>query len=160
MTALDQLQSLWRHAVWADRCIFDALQATGAQPVEALREHAHVLGAAEVWLARIERRAPSAPIWPKISLAASEVLATSVRVGYDALLERLDDSGLGEPITYTNSAGKTFTTPLDGILLHAALHGQYHRGKINLLLRQAGHEPAPTDYIAFVRGVPAARSKA
>jgi hypothetical protein len=36
------------------------------------------------------------------------------------------------------------------------LHGQYHRGKVNLLLRQEGEQPAPTDYIAFVRGVPAA----
>ena len=37
-----------------------------------------------------------------------------------------------------------------------ALHGQYHRGKVNLLLRQGGHAPAPVDYVAFVRGVPAA----
>lgn len=37
------------------------------------------------------------------------------------------------------------------------MHGQYHRGKVNLLLRQADRTPAPTDYIAFVRGVPAAR---
>jgi hypothetical protein len=36
------------------------------------------------------------------------------------------------------------------------LHGQYHRGKINLLLRQSGAEPAPADYISYVRGVPAA----
>ncbi|MFQ5740386.1 MAG: DinB family protein [Acidobacteriota bacterium] len=33
---------------------------------------------------------------------------------------------------------------------------QYHRGKVNLLLRQAGHAPAATDFIAFVRGAPAA----
>ena len=36
------------------------------------------------------------------------------------------------------------------------LHGAYHRGQIALLLREGGAEPAPTDYIAFVRGAPAA----
>ena len=45
-------------------------------------------------------------------------------------------------------------------LLHVPLHGQYHRGKINLLLRQAGRQPAPTDYITFVRGVSAATEEA
>jgi uncharacterized damage-inducible protein DinB len=39
------------------------------------------------------------------------------------------------------------------------LHGQYHRGKINLLLRQAGLAPAPVDFISFVRGVPAATTR-
>ena len=42
------------------------------------------------------------------------------------------------------------------MLLQVALHGQYHRGKINLMLRQAGLPPTPTDYISFARGVPAA----
>jgi uncharacterized damage-inducible protein DinB len=36
------------------------------------------------------------------------------------------------------------------------LHGAYHRGQIALLIRQAGAVPAPTDYVAFVRGAPTA----
>ena len=34
--------------------------------------------------------------------------------------------------------------------------GQYHRGKINLLLRQQQATPIPVDCIAFLRGSPAA----
>jgi uncharacterized damage-inducible protein DinB len=63
------------------------------------------------------------------------------------------------PVTYTTSAGKAFTNAVKDVLLHVAMHAQYHRGKINFLLRQAGLQPAPTDYIAFIRGAPAARSK-
>jgi uncharacterized damage-inducible protein DinB len=37
-----------------------------------------------------------------------------------------------------------------------ALHGSYHRGQIALLVRAGGSTPAPTDYIAFIRGAPAA----
>jgi uncharacterized damage-inducible protein DinB len=45
---------------------------------------------------------------------------------------------------------------VDDILLHVALHGSYHRGQVALLVREAANKPAPTDYIGFVRGVPAA----
>ena len=159
MSALDQLRSLWQHAEWADRCIQGTLAGAAELPTEILREYAHVLGAEEVWLARIERRAARAPVWPQVSFAATEFLAVQVREGYSAALSRLDDASVDEPITYTNSAGQTFTNTLGEILLHVALHGQYHRGKINLMLRQQGLEPAPTDYIAFIRGVPAARRK-
>jgi uncharacterized damage-inducible protein DinB len=40
--------------------------------------------------------------------------------------------------------------------VHVAMHGSYHRGQITMLVRDAGAEPQPTDYIAFVRGAPAA----
>lgn len=45
-------------------------------------------------------------------------------------------------------------------LLHVALHAQYHRGKVNVLLRHAELAPAATDYIAFIRGAPAATTGA
>lgn len=157
MSALDQLRSLWAHVAWADRCILGALRAAGSPSVEALREYAHIVGAEEVWLSRIEHRAARAPGWPQVSLAAAETLASQVRSGYDALLARTDEHLLGEGVTYTNSTGQTFTDTLGDVLLHVALHGQYHRGRVNLLLRQGGHEPSPTDYIVFVHGVPAAR---
>ena len=45
---------------------------------------------------------------------------------------------------------------LSPMLLQVILHGCYHRGQVALLVRDAGAEPSPTDYIAFVRGSPAA----
>ena len=51
-----------------------------------------------------------------------------------------------------------------GIVLYrkrcaGGVHGQYHRGKVNLLLRQEGMSPVPGDFIAYVRGAPAATSR-
>jgi len=37
------------------------------------------------------------------------------------------------------------------ILSHVIIHGGYHRGQIAILLRQAGSDPAVTDFIAYVR---------
>jgi uncharacterized damage-inducible protein DinB len=45
---------------------------------------------------------------------------------------------------------------VEDILLQIFLHGTYHRGQVALLLRQGEATPAPTDYIAYVRGAPAA----
>ena len=156
MTGLEQLQRLWSHAEWADAALLAALERQGGGPVAALREYAHVLGAEEVWLSRLEGRSPRAAVWPEPVLSGLPELARSIRAGYTAYLAILTEGDLGRGIAYVNSAGLAFTTPVEDILLQVALHGQYHRGKVNLLLRQAGVDPAPVDFIGFVRGVPAA----
>lgn len=152
MTALDQLRRLWQHLRWANAEIARALRGAPVEDAAARREFAHLVGAEEVWLARLERRPARAAVWPDLPLDAAVALAADTVTGYHELLARLRDDELGAPVAYTNSAGQAFETPAGDILLHVALHGQYHRGKLNLLLRQGGKEPAPVDYIAFVRG--------
>jgi uncharacterized damage-inducible protein DinB len=156
MDALAQLRRLWEHAAWADRLLLDALRAAAPAPAQAIREYAHVLGAEETWLSRIEGRPPRAAIWPDIALDDAAALGERVRDGYARFLAELRVDGMGRVVSYVNSAGLAFRTPLDEILLHVALHGQYHRGKVNLLLRQSEQAPGPVDFITFVRGVPAA----
>lgn len=152
---LDAIRKLWAHVAWADDLLLAGLRA-GHPPAEALREYAHVLGADEIWLARLEGRAPRSPVWPEVTLEELPALAASVHQGYRSYLAALEPRQLGCIVAYTNTAGKAFETPAEDILLHVALHAQYHRGKVNLLLRQAGLSPAPTDYIAWVRGAAAA----
>jgi uncharacterized damage-inducible protein DinB len=154
------LPRLWAHSRWADRLILLSLEARAEVPEAVLRELNHILGADETWLSRLERRASRAAVWPELTLAEARGLAETVHAGFDSLLEGLDEAGLRAAAAYTNSAGQSFETPVGEILLHVTLHAQYHRGKINQLLRQAGQAPIPTDYIAFSRGVPAATTVA
>lgn len=151
---LAEIRRLWDHARWADQRLLTALGENGGEPAEAWREFAHVIGTAETWLARIQGRTPALPIWPDSSELPAAVGA--VHAGYDDYLGRLTEDGLRRTFGYLNSAGQAFSNTVLEVLMHAALHGQYHRGKVNLLLRQAGRSPVPTDYIAFVRGAPAA----
>jgi uncharacterized damage-inducible protein DinB len=72
------------------------------------------------------------------------------------LVSRLTPDLLEKPVTYRNSAGDQFTSTVEDILTHIALHGSYHRGQIAASVRAGGDTPSPTDYIAFVRGAPAA----
>jgi uncharacterized damage-inducible protein DinB len=155
---LSTITRLWAHLAWADGILLEVLRA-GPSPAGAVREYAHILGAEEVWLARLEQRPSRTPVWPDLPIEQLESLAGMLHRNYRSFLERLDDRALERVVAYTNSAGKSFENSIRDILLHVALHGQYHRGKVNLILRQEGHSPAATDYIAYVRGAPAARTE-
>lgn len=153
---LNTLRRLFDHVAWADLELLAALETEPAPPAQALREYVHILGADEVWLARLTKRPSALPVWPTMELAEVRTFVRELHAGYAAYLSGLDEAALPSLVTYTNSAGQTFHNSIHDILLHVVLHAQYHRGKINLLLRQADLRPAPTDYIAFIRGTPAA----
>ncbi|MCU0635828.1 MAG: DinB family protein [Gemmatimonadaceae bacterium] len=157
-TVRAQLTRLYAHNAWADARMVAALAACDEPPADGVREFAHLVAAESVWLARIDGVPAGHAVWPAWSMVEAHAHARRVHDGWARVLASLDEAALLRGVTYTNSAGETFTTPLVDILLHVALHGQYHRGKINVALRGAGAEPASSDYIFWVRGVPAARS--
>jgi uncharacterized damage-inducible protein DinB len=150
-----QIGRLFEHLVWADAELAAAVSQPAA-PADAIREYAHIAAVEEVWLSRIERRQAVVPIWPATGAVDAASLAVRTAASFRKMIDALDDPALDALVTYTNSAGKTFSTALGDLLIHVALHGQYHRGKVNQMLRQGGVEPAPVDFISFVRGAPAA----
>ena len=153
------IKRIWSHAFWADEELLKSLTSLTSSddaPSEAIREFAHIVGVEEVWLSRLEYRSPSLAVWPTVDLFDLEGLVRQIHGRWRSYLARLQPPDLLNSVTYTNSAGLRFDNQVGDILNHAALHGQYHRGKVNLMLREAGLEPAPVDYIAFVRGAPAA----
>jgi uncharacterized damage-inducible protein DinB len=115
-----------------------------------------VLGAEHVWHARLIGQSPTVAVWPALSLEDCARLAADNLERFRAFVEALAPADLQRGVIYTNSAGQTFTTGVEDILLHVCLHGSYHRGQIASRLRAAGRDPVATDYIAYVRGVPAA----
>jgi uncharacterized damage-inducible protein DinB len=153
---IEQLRSLYAHLRWADERVLQALRAAPAPPPPAVEIYAHVLGAEHVWLSRIRQEPTRVAIWPVLGLDECAALARENADGFDALLESLTPEDLGRSVSYRNSAGQEFSSIVWEMLLHAAMHGGYHRGQVALLLRQGGAEPLPTDYIAFLRGAPAA----
>lgn len=158
MDALGLIRRLCEHNVWADELLLGALSAVKPPPPLAWREYAHVLGVESVWLDRLMKRPPRHAVWPELSPTEASSLAASLRGEYAAYVARLTDDMLDARVPYVNSAGRSFETPAGDMLMQVFLHGQYHRGKINLLLRQGHLPPVPTDYIAWARGVPAATS--
>ena len=117
---------------------------------------AHVLGAEEVWLSRLEQRQSTLAVWPTLARGQLAQTAAAVAQSYRTYLARLTPEELVGEVPYKNSIGQAFRTPIGEILMHVAMHGSYHRGQVALRMRRDGAIPAPTDYIAFIRGVPAA----
>ncbi len=152
----ERIRKLFAHLVWADDRVLDALSAAPAIEPVWLELFGHILGAEHVWLARLREEPATVAVWPALSVEQCRALARETRAGYDMLLAGLDPAGLGRLISYRNSAGQDFRSSVEDILLHVALHGSYHRGQVASLMRRGGAAPAATDYIAYVRGVPAA----
>ena len=150
------LGKLLDHLEWADRRVLDSLRAMPHPDQRALDLYSHVLGAEHVWLSRILRRAPREKVWPDLTLDGAAALAAENAAGLRALLESCRVNELQRPIAYSNSAGLAFESTAEDMLLQVVLHGCYHRGQVAMVVRGAGGEPSPTDYIAFVRGAPAA----
>ncbi|MFO7245057.1 MAG: DinB family protein [Actinomycetes bacterium] len=148
---IEHLELLRRHGAWADARLLAALKAAPEPPSGVLRELAHVRGAQATWLARIAGEEPLLPIWPELTLAELEEVGAVLDEKARLLHAGLDAAGLEQVVRYVNSRGEAFATPLHDVLLHVALHGQYHRGKANAGLRAAGLEPVAVDYIAWSR---------
>jgi len=152
------LRKLIEHLEWADAAALEALRASGGSDARALTTYSHVLGAEAVWLARLAGRTSDIAVWPVLTLEQAAALAARNAAELDALVASLGPDDLDREIDYRTSDGRAFRSTIDDILLHVALHGSYHRGQIALLIRVGGGEPASTDYIAFARGAPAART--
>ncbi|MFN8580547.1 MAG: DinB family protein [Gemmatimonadaceae bacterium] len=152
----EYLMRLFRHMAWADNHVIHGLRSAPGSDQEALTYFAHVIAAEHVWLSRIRREPTRLAVWPALSIDECAFYAAENMTGFESVIAGATPNDLHAALSYVNSAGQAFTTPLDDILLHVALHGAYHRGQVSLLVRRGGGVPAPTDYIAFVRGVPAA----
>jgi uncharacterized damage-inducible protein DinB len=152
---LRQLKRLFDHAEWANAQVIAALEQQEVAD-DIVELFAHVLGCEETWLSRLEGRKSAQAVWPKLAKNELAAVAAANAKNYRKYLESLTPDDLARDAAYTNSAGQAFTTPIGDILTHVAMHGSYHRGQVALRIRRDGGVPAPTDFISYVRGTPAA----
>lgn len=115
---------------------------------------AHIFAADRVWMARVHGRPPGKFITPE-----DRDLALLQRE-WPALLElwkgwgaSLTDESVAMAITYQDTKGNTWSSPLWQIVLHVVNHGTHHRGQVSGFLRAMGHVPPPLDLIAYYREV-------
>ncbi len=160
MIPLTTLRELYEYNYWArDR----QLEACAAVPSEqflrplgssfsSLRDTlSHLVGAEWVWLERWQGRSPRKPPSAEelLTLVAIGERWRSVEQSLRKHLDGLSEESLGQPLTYTNLKGETWTYPLWQTLLHLANHQTYHRGQVTTLLRQLGAKPAPVDFLVY-----------
>lgn len=147
-----QLDRLFQHLAWADQETLGALEHTVPPHPEAYRLFSHLLAAEHIWLSRIQGHPATLPsAWPTLTAAECREWSTRTLAGYGTLVASTTEDQLQGQVSYHNLQGLAFQTPLGDILMHVALHGAYHRGQIAATMRQAGLQPANTDFTTFAR---------
>jgi len=145
---------LFSYDMWANEQVLFSLQNNfHFQDFDkASAYYAHIAGSQELWYTRItEKSAEITPaIWPDYDLATAHQVLNTSSEKWKALLKRRE-SHINHRISYQNSSGSSFETPLTDILHHVIIHGQHHRAQIAILLRRADIEPPQTDFIFFSR---------
>ncbi|MFO7525457.1 MAG: DinB family protein [Ignavibacteriaceae bacterium] len=113
----------------------------------------HIVATEQLWYDRVtQAKIPISP-WEKYSLDECITQSSIITSKWIRLLEERGEEGLSEIITYLNTKGDKFKNSLMDIVFHTINHSSYHRAQVALLVRDAGGEPALTDYIVYARSV-------
>ena len=146
------LQRLVEHMTWADTQVLAKLRGA-PEDTAAMKWYSHLLAAERIWYMRLHGQDwTTQRVWPVLSLDECAALAEQNSSQLRQFVTRLKDDELARTITYTNSAGDTFTNTISDMLTHVALHGVHHRGQIAASLRSNGVDPPALDFIRFARG--------
>ncbi|NHC43191.1 damage-inducible protein DinB [Bacillus sp. MM2020_1] len=149
---METIKNMFEHLHWGNQRILKTLQTIEGENKQVYNLFAHILLAEQVWFTRLKGLDSSKlPIWAEINLEACEQLVYQNHQNFKGFLAGLSTPNLEKIVSYKNSKGKEFNNSVGDILTHVALHGQYHRGQINLLLRANEFEPVNVDFITFVR---------
>jgi uncharacterized damage-inducible protein DinB len=146
----DKLERLLRYDVWANRETLTSLELR-QPPERSLRWMAHIIGAEDLWLARLQGESPSLAVWPDLTVPECGERLGDLDRSWQNYLDSIAAARLNHQIAYTNSKGEAWSSTVEDILTHVTIHSAYHRGQIASDLRAAGQVPAYTDYIHAVR---------
>lgn len=141
---------LLRYDAWANGQTLASLRE-GTPPAKAVRWMAHIVGAGEVWLARLLGETPPLPVWPDLDLDGCAAGVARLGDRWTRYLEGLATEDLDQAVTYRNSRGENWTSTVSDILTHVTIHGAYHRAQIAAAVRESGGQPAYTDFIQAAR---------
>jgi uncharacterized damage-inducible protein DinB len=152
------LNDLFRHMEWADalvwRAVFDSHTAVEDKRLLALFHHLHLVQHAHL---RAWQGKPMAAQFPQFE--ESRPLLAWGRSCYDPIsdhLKQLSDLELSNlfelPWTeiVTEQIGRRpAPVTLGEMMMQVPLHSLYHRGQINMRLREIGGQPPTVDYIVW-----------
>lgn len=145
-------ERLFEYDYWGNREALASLGSVAGDGSRAKRFFNHIIGAQRVWLSRFETpEPPSTAPWPEMSLEEASAAVEELRGRWKALLEKMSPEALAGPLSYRNTKGEEFKTPVQDVLMHLVMHSAYHRGQVAAAVRDSAGKPAATDYVVYVR---------
>ena len=155
------LRQLYRHMEWADATVWAAALRQGDEADPRVRQlllHVHVVQRAflHVWTGR-----SIVPVFRKPEeFATLRDLQTWARPYYrevESFLDTVQDTQLPEVVVLPWSkqlaehlGRDPAPSTLADTMFQVTSHSTYHRGQVNIRLREVGAEPPLVDYIAWI----------
>ena len=147
---LDFFRKLFSYDEWAIGRSLGLIDASSASKAKLLLSH--ILLAERIWLTRLNGNdSAGIPTFEEFPVEECERMVSELHRGYIKFIHSLSESDLNRSITYKNTKGEEFSTPIHEILTHVGLHSAYHRGQIAWLVREGGDTAINTDFITFTR---------
>lgn len=148
---------------WANGILYDA--ATALPIAEYMRDEGAHFGGLH---ATLNHMVVTDRIWMRRLTGAGETYAALDARPFDDLpalraareaedrrivdwVSGLTDQAFEQPLSYTNTAGDPFISPLDLVLGHFFNHQTHHRGQAHGLITALGHAAPSLDIIYFTR---------
>lgn len=148
---IETLVRLFKYDDWANAEALRSLRAMDKPPVKAVKLLAHICSAQRLWLERMKSVPQSLPVWPEWSLDEIKAALPQLKREWRVFLGEKNEADLALRFQYTNTKGEHYSSPIGDTTMHVIMHGVYHRGQIAMLVREAGGEPAYTDFIQAAR---------
>ena len=142
---------LFKYNDWATRHCAESILNLKKKSNKAEEILSHLISAQQIWLNRVLQRDVVTDPWKKLTEEEWIPKSTPLTSEWINFLEGLHENDFEKRIEYTNTKGDRFTNTIKDIVVQVLNHSTYHRAQIALLIRQAGGEPAKTDYILYQR---------
>lgn len=142
---------LFKYNDWATRECAESIFKMRKKNDKAEEILSHIISAQQVWLNRVLEREVVTDPWEKLTEKEWIPKSTPLTAEWINFIEGLHENDFENRIEYTSTRGDHFTNTVKDIIVQVINHSTYHRAQIAFLVRQAGGEPAKTDYIFYQR---------
>lgn len=137
---------------WANKKIIELIlfNNINAEPILSLLSH--LISVEEMWLERLKQTPDYLiDIWETFSIQEIEVLSNNNSTGWQKFIKRQNKNNFNKiTCSYPNSNGKEVTYLFIDIMQQVLTHSNYHRGQINLLLKELNLELPKINFINFI----------
>ena len=144
----EHFKKLFAYDDWANREVLASLERAENATAKSTAVMAHIIAAEWLWWARLKGQEKRFAVWPELTPDRFKAQLDELAQQWKAYLE---SSRLFQSVDYVNSKGEAWTSTVEDILTHVAMHSAYHRGQIAGELRESGNTPPYTDFIHPVR---------
>lgn len=141
-------KQIFEHEHWANLKVLESMICAAETPQRGIEIFSHTIAAQRIWLDRINGDKTELKVW---EVFETEIMLELLEINYADIIKIIDSQDLEQLIAYQNSSGQHFTSTINQIFTHLALHASYHRGQVVLLLKGQTETLPTTDYIFYVR---------